>query len=94
MDYHNNGRDSPEYNEFRNKVLKRDKYKCQMPGCKKRKYKLQVHHIIPYGRSVYLRVESANGITLCKKHHDEIKGKESFFIQLFSKIVATNMKNE
>ena len=34
----------PIYKDFRKSVLKRDKFKCQMPGCKNKK-NLQVHHI-------------------------------------------------
>jgi 5-methylcytosine-specific restriction protein A len=78
-----------EYKRIRQKVLKRDRYKCQMPGCKHRS-RLQIHHIIMYSKSVYLRSEPDNLITLCFNCHKSIRGKESFFITLFSKIVHDN----
>ena len=34
--------DDPVYKDFRLKVLKRDKFKCKMPGCKNKK-NLQRH---------------------------------------------------
>lgn len=79
-----------EYNEWRKKVLKRDKYKCQMPNCIAPRKRVQVHHIIRYADSSYLRLEPKNGICLCRKHHDEIKDKEHHYIKLFVDIVQRN----
>lgn len=83
--------DSPEYQKFRKKVLRRDKWCCQMPNCKSRK-KLQVHHIIPYFKANLLELNEYNAITLCRVCHESIWGKESFFISLFSGIVQRKYK--
>ncbi len=81
---------TPEYNEWRTKVLKRDGYHCQMPSCKKRRNKIQVHHIIKYSTSYNMRLLEANGITLCRACHDSIKDKEHHFVELFRTIVEKN----
>lgn len=88
MAYHKDDRNNdPEYSKFRREVLRRDKYCCQMPGCKTRR-KLEVHHIIPYSQSIHLRTNIDDGITLCVKCHRSIKNKEMFFGELFMKIIA------
>jgi 5-methylcytosine-specific restriction endonuclease McrA len=74
------------YKQFRKEVLRRDKNKCQMPGCK-RKRDLQVHHIRKWSNAHSLRYHVSNGITLCKKCHKSITGKESHYEQLFMEIV-------
>ena len=79
----------PRYIEFRKAVLKRDHYKCQMPSCSS-KARLQIHHIIRYADNILLRFTISNGITLCRKHHDSIKGKEAYYAELFLKIVKRN----
>jgi 5-methylcytosine-specific restriction endonuclease McrA len=84
--------DDPEYSKFRAKVLKRDKNRCQMPGCKKKRCKLEVHHIIPYGVSQALRTDPTNGISLCVGCHKSIRRKEFYYVQLFSNIVRRNTK--
>lgn len=77
------------YREWRKSVLKRDKCRCQMPGCKKRT-KLEVHHIQTWASAIYLRYEVSNGITLCRQCHSSIKNKERFFISLFMSIISEN----
>lgn len=81
--------ESDKYREIRKRVLKRDRYRCQMPECKCRR-NLQVHHILTYSNNVYLREEEYNLITLCYSCHKSIKGKESFFVNLFRRIVDDN----
>ena len=81
----------PIYKSARLKVLKRDKRRCQMPGCKCRR-KLQVHHIERWSDASWLRYEVFNLITLCRKCHDSINGKESHYIGLFKSIIAKNEK--
>ena len=76
----------PIYKDFRKSVLKRDKFKCQMPGCKNKK-NLQVHHISKWTGASALRYEVSNGITLCKYCHKEITGKESHYEHLFREIL-------
>lgn len=80
-----------EYSTWRKSILKRDKNKCQFPGCKRRRA-LEVHHIIPWSISASLRFEPSNGITLCKKCHKSIKGKENMYTGLFNTIVQVNKK--
>lgn len=81
----------PKYTEWRKKVIKRDKHKCQMPNCKK--MGRDVHHILRWADSPSLRYEPNNGILLCKTCHKSITGKESFFRALFFEIVKRNNDN-
>ncbi|MHC9538981.1 MAG: HNH endonuclease [Vulcanimicrobiota bacterium] len=47
-------------------ILKRDRFRCQVPGCNCRR-NLHIHHII--WRSKGGGEEESNKITLCRKHH-------------------------
>ena len=78
--------DDPAYKECRIKTLKRDKFKCQMPGCKS-KSNLQVHHIRPWASASSLRFEISNCITLCANCHKSIRGKETHYEPLFREII-------
>ena len=78
--------DEPIYKEWRIRVYKRDKFRCQMPRCKS-KYKLQAHHIKKWSNAAALRYDVDNGITLCRNCHDSISGLESHYESLFSQIV-------
>ena len=78
---------SPVYIDWRNKVLKRDGFACQMPSCKIKK-RLQVHHITPWSESSSLRYEISNGITLCYNCHKEVTKKEGAYVGLFFSIVS------
>ncbi len=81
----------PQYKEFRDAVRKRDKYKCQWPNCVECKpNKLQVHHIRPWTKYLYLRFNPDNGILICRLHHKLVTGNEDHFISLFTQIVAQN----
>jgi len=84
----NNARDysDPAYKEWRKQVYKRDNRTCRYPGCTCKK-RLQAHHILPWGEFPALRFNIQNGITLCKKHHDMVKGREKDFIQMFHNIL-------
>ena len=77
------------YDSFRETVLKRDKRKCQMPSCNSKKH-VQVHHILEYSKYSSLRTNPDFSISLCAKCHKSIKGKERFYVQLFSDIIARN----
>ena len=76
----------PRYKTWRKTVRKRDKG-CMWPGCKAKK-KLQTHHILPWSTNPSLRFVVGNGITLCKKHHDAIRGKEHTYVRLFSTLIS------
>ena len=79
---------SPEYKEWRIKVYKRDKFTCQWPHCNC-KQRLNAHHIKNWAQFPGLRYEVGNGITLCRAHHDSIKGMEEIYASTFLRIVAS-----
>jgi 5-methylcytosine-specific restriction endonuclease McrA len=76
----------PEYKQFRKDVLKRDKGKCRMPNCKSKR-NLHVHHIKTWANASSMRYEVYNGITLCKKCHDMVTGKEIHYENLFRELL-------
>jgi len=80
--------DTPEYKAWRKAVMKRDKYKCQMPKCNKSAR--QCHHIQKWSTSVHLRYTVSNGIALCYNCHKKIKNAEHHYILIFSDIVRRN----
>jgi predicted restriction endonuclease len=79
----------PLYKKFRQQVRKRDNHKCQWPNCNQTK-KLQVHHIKRWVDSIDLRFNINNAITLCKFHHDLIRGNEIAYEGAFFKIITDN----
>ena len=83
------GTNDIEYKKWRQKVLRRDGRKCQMPGCQSRT-KLQAHHIRRWADCVLTRYEASNGITLCRLCHDRIRNQETAYSLLFTKIVMDN----
>lgn len=87
-----NSRDykSPEYSKWREDIKKRDNHTCQWPGCLSRK-QIQVHHIKTWANYPGMRFVTANGITLCRKCHDSIKGKEADYEAFFLKILEWQM---
>jgi predicted restriction endonuclease len=78
----------PRYKAWRLAVRRRDKNQCQWPLCKVKR-KLQTHHIKPWSKFPWLRFELDNGITLCKRHHLAIRGKEIYYMLLFNTIIAS-----
>lgn len=60
-------RRSLHYNNWRERVLKRDNYSCQECGSIEN---LNVHHKKQYIDNIFLRDKANNGITLCKQCHD------------------------
>lgn len=74
------------YQKARKECLTRDKKRCQMPGCKKRT-KLVCHHIQRWADASLLRFDVNNLITLCKKCHDSIKDRESYYVSMFLEII-------
>lgn len=79
----------PQYERVRSEVLNRDKNICRYPRCKRKK-KLQVHHIYTYSSAPSLRNTKGNLITLCKKHHSMVWGKEEYYAEFFYEIVHGN----
>jgi len=80
----------PAYKSWRRLVRERDNFKCQWPGCEGQG-RLEVHHIKTWGSYPGLRYDLSNGITLCKKCHSDIKGKERDFEQFFIKVLEWQM---
>ena len=78
--------DCPVFKRAREACLKRDKKRCQMPGCKAKR-KLQVHHIERWSDAHSLRFELFNLVTLCRTCHDSIKNKEHHYATLFRSII-------
>lgn len=58
-----------EYGIWRRNVFKRDKYTCQCCGV--RNTYIQAHHILNYSEHYNLQHDITNGITLCRKCHNE-----------------------
>jgi predicted restriction endonuclease len=77
----------PKYKEWRNSVYSRDNFRCRWPNCDKNR-KLNAHHIKTWSDYPSLRFNVNNGITLCKYHHDLIKGMEEIYAAVFLKILA------
>jgi 5-methylcytosine-specific restriction endonuclease McrA len=77
----------PVFKEVRLACLKRDKKKCQMPGCGLKR-RLQVHHIERWTDASSLRFELFNCITLCYQCHLSIKDKEHHYVSLFRSIIS------
>jgi 5-methylcytosine-specific restriction endonuclease McrA len=86
-------RNDPLYKKFCWEIRKRDKYKCNMPGCSSKSL-LQVHHIIRWADSPHLRYEPRNAILLCRKCHDSIKNKEVYYIEMFMRIIEEKYKDK
>lgn len=55
--------------KWREAVLNRDGHKCQIPGCNETE-NLHAHHKLPKAQYPELALVVANGITLCRKHHE------------------------
>jgi len=76
-----------EYKSWRKQVFQRDGYSCKACG-KPSNGDIQAHHIQPLEFSPELIFDVANGITLCRKCHRSIKGKEIQFVEMFSELVS------
>lgn len=66
----------PQYKKWRSAVFRRDRYRCLK--CKS-KEKLHAHHIRTWSKAPELRYVVGNGITLCKRCHSEMWGKEELW---------------
>lgn len=87
----NRNYNDPQYKQWRQNIKKRDHHTCQWPGCSSKK-KLNVHHIYRWSDFPGLRYHPNNGITLCRFHHDNIKGLEDSYSQFFSQIILNKGK--
>ena len=82
----------PDYKRWRIAVYKRDKYKCQWPGCLTPKKKINAHHIRKWADYPSLRHTLENGITLCSEHHKMINKNEDAYIVTFMQILLDQRK--
>ena len=77
--YSQKERKSVEYKLWREMIFERNNYVCQK--CGQVGKNLNAHHIVSYSLNEKLRLNIDNGITLCKKCHDDfhnIYGKMDF----------------
>jgi len=83
----------PNYKKWRKEVYKRDHHKCQWPNCSISK-SLNAHHIRTWAHYPGLRFDVNNGITLCSQHHKMIKGLESIYESVFSKMILDKQNDK
>jgi hypothetical protein len=83
--------DDPQYKKWRKQVYTRDKFQCRWPNCNSKK-RLNAHHIKTWAGFPGLRFDPNNGITLCKAHHDLIKGMEEEYSFSFLMILLKDKK--
>lgn len=83
-----------EYKKARRAVIKRDKNKCQMPGCDGKCRKKQVHHISRWADMPGARYDVSNLILLCVNCHREITGKEVIYSGIFRSIILNKLKGK
>jgi hypothetical protein len=76
---------SPEMEQWRFDILKRDNYTCQI--CYRHGGNLNVHHIRKWSEYPELRFDINNGITLCVDCHIETYNKEDKYINFLEKRV-------
>ena len=69
-------RHSPAYYSWRNEVLKRDNFTCQICGEKPKDTSLHAHHIKMFAFYEDERFNVDNGITLCEECHKQIHRRE------------------
>ena len=86
---HHSFRTSLEYRDFQREVWERDNYTCVCGFW----LKPHTHHLLPLWYNWEERLNPLNGITLCKKHHEEIKGAELKYALLFSLILLKKRVN-
>ena len=78
---------SKEYKNWRISVYRRDSFMCRWPNCRS-KNKLNAHHIMQWADNPLLRFNRRNGITLCKKHHKLVTGKESYYAVFLGRLLG------
>lgn len=74
-----------KYTEWRKCILERDNYSCRRCGSVE---KLEVHHILPFGRFPNARWDIANGVALCRLHHNQTRGRELDFVEELRHLVT------
>jgi 5-methylcytosine-specific restriction endonuclease McrA len=80
---------SSQMMQWREFVFNRDNFTCQTCGL--RGGYIQAHHINMFAEHPDLRFDPSNGITLCKKCHKSIRGKEEQFVELFHELIGKDL---
>mgnify|MGYP001609899779 CR=1 FL=1 len=75
----------PAYKQWRLAVFARDEFTCQL--CRERGGRLEANHIRRWAETPLLRFHIPNGITLCRKCHRGLCGKEAEWERRFTDIV-------
>lgn len=81
----------PAYVQWRWRVFERDIFTCQLCGEKKIRNNLVAHHLYSYGSFPDLRWTDNNGITICRKCHDQfhfVFGNTANTAEQFNKFVS------
>ena len=86
--------ETPAYQHLVSTVKERDGNACQFPGCKRRKFGMECHHIIRWSDSMQLRYNPMNCILLCNRCHTKITGSEEIYASLFFSIVQANIQKQ
>lgn len=63
-------RETPAEKRFKREVRERDNFTCQFPGCDYRSKSIDVHHKAKRSQRPDLKLTVANGVCLCRQHHD------------------------
>lgn len=88
--YWNTLKNSPEYGLWRAETYRRDKWTCRICGSKKL---IEAHHIYPLRSHFSKRFDKDNGITLCRKCHRTIYGKELLIAEDLKEIIKNSVNS-
>jgi len=64
------GRQSAKYHKWRKEVLNRDAHRCRVKDCNESN-RVIAHHIFEFAAYPDMRYSVDNGITICRKHHNQ-----------------------
>src|SRR5688500_10145767 len=62
--------------QWKKAVRARDNFQCQFPGCFTRNRSIDAHHIAMRSARPDLKFVQANGIALCRFHHDYVHANQ------------------
>lgn len=76
---------NPQYSVWRKAVIERDCGRCSLCHTNKR---LEVHHIVRFGKDAAKRWEVSNGLTLCHGCHVRFRGREDDYEEILAFIAS------